>query len=526
MTPTEHRARALVDLLARHDWPAAEAGFNAKMSDAVPADKLASVWTELESNAGPWAGVDDVKLETKDSLENALVHGHFGPVRKRVRVVLDTDGRVAGLFIGPVPEEVEASTRDLVSALARGDFAGASRSFDATMRAALPPSKLAEAWNSVQAQVGAFVALGPFRLEPKGHHWVVVARGHFERGDVFIRVAYDVRNQVAGLFFLDGETGAAWTPPPYVVPGAFDEREVRVGSTPELPGMLAMPKRAGASPAMVLVHGSGPHDADETMGGVKVFKDLALGLASRGFATLRYAKRTKVAPAGVVTVKEEVIDAVRAALDLLSSTPGIDTGRLVVLGHSLGGYLAPRIAREDERVAGVIILAGPTRPLEDLVVEQARNVASLEANPSGDPPFVAEAEKFKASVEDPALTPDAIVRMPPGVMVTGAYFLDLRGYRPAEVAAALSCPMFVAGGGRDVQVSEADFAGWKRSLGSATRVTLRRYPAHNHQLVAGSGPSTPAEYAKPAHVDSALVDDLAVWLAALPARTARPGRGH
>jgi hypothetical protein len=83
MTPTEQRARALVDLLARHDWPGAEAGFNAKMSAAVPADKLASIWTELESNAGPCAGVDEVKLETKDSLEGALVFGHFGPVRKR-----------------------------------------------------------------------------------------------------------------------------------------------------------------------------------------------------------------------------------------------------------------------------------------------------------------------------------------------------------------------------------------------------------------------------------------------------------
>jgi dienelactone hydrolase len=526
VTPTEQRARSLVDLLARHDWPAAEARFNAKMADAVSAETIASIWTELESNAGAWAGVDDVKLETTDSLEIALAYGHFGPVRKRVRVVLDADGRVAGLLIGPVPEEVEATTRDLVGALARGDFAGASRSFDPTMHAVLPPDKLAQDWSSIQAQVGAFIALGPFRLEPKGHHWVVIVRAHFERGDAFVRVVFDVRNQVAGLFFRNFDEDAAWTPPPYVVAGAFEEREVRVGSAPELPGILAMPKRAGRFPAVVFVHGAGPQDADETIGGVKVFKDLALGLASRGISTLRYAKRTKIAPRGVVTVKEEVIDAVRAAVDLLSSTPGIDTGRLVVLGHSEGGYLAPRIAREDERVAGLIVLAGPTRPVEDLVVEQARSLASLEPNAPGRQAFVADAEKFKASVEDPALTPDATVRIPPGAPVTGAYYLDLRGYRPAEVAAGLSCPMFVASGGRDAQVGETDFAGWKRFLGTAARVTLRHYPALNHQLVAGSGPSTPADHAKPGHVDPALVDDLATWLLAMPARIARPIGGR
>jgi hypothetical protein len=486
VTPTEQRARSLVDLLARHDWPAAEARFNAKMADAVSAETIASIWTELESNAGAWAGVDDVKLETTDSLEIALAYGHFGPVRKRVRVVLDADGRVAGLLIGPVPEEVEATTRDLVGALARGDFAGASRSFDPTMHAVLPPDKLAQDWSSIQAQVGAFIALGPFRLEPKGHHWVVIVRAHFERGDAFVRVVFDVRNQVAGLFFRNFDEDAAWTPPPYVVAGAFEEREVRVGSAPELPGILAMPKRAGRFPAVVFVHGAGPQDADETIGGVKVFKDLALGLASRG----------------------------------------ISTGRLVVLGHSEGGYLAPRIAREDERVAGLIVLAGPTRPVEDLVVEQARSLASLEPNAPGRQAFVADAEKFKASVEDPALTPDATVRIPPGAPVTGAYYLDLRGYRPAEVAAGLSCPMFVASGGRDAQVGETDFAGWKRFLGTAARVTLRHYPALNHQLVAGSGPSTPADYAKPGHVDPALVDDLATWLLAMPARIARPIGGR
>ena len=46
-------------------------------------------------------------------------------------------------------------------------------------------------------------------------------------------------------------------------------------------------------PGVVLVHGSGPNDRDESIGPNKPFRDLAEGLASRGIAVLRYDKRTR-----------------------------------------------------------------------------------------------------------------------------------------------------------------------------------------------------------------------------------------
>jgi len=45
-----------------------------------------------------------------------------------------------------------------------------------------------------------------------------------------------------------------------------------------------------------------------------------------------------------LTVKEETIDDALAAVALLHQTEGIDPARIFVLGHSLGGYLLPRIA--------------------------------------------------------------------------------------------------------------------------------------------------------------------------------------
>ena len=135
---------------------------------------------------------------------------------------------------------------------------------------------------------------------------------------------------------------------------------------------------------MILVHGSGPHDRDETIGPNKPFRDLAHGLASQGIAVLRYEKRTKEHPVrmamsvNTITVKEETIDDAVAAFEALKSQEKIDPKRIFVLGHSLGGTLLPRIGKAKDGIAGFISLAGSTRPMEDLVLEQTRYILSLE----------------------------------------------------------------------------------------------------------------------------------------------------
>jgi hypothetical protein len=51
----------------------------------------------------------------------------------------------------------------------------------------------------------------------------------------------------------------------------------------------------------------------------------------------------------------------------------------------------------------------------------------------------------------------------------------------------------------------------------------RGYDADNHLFFPGTNQSTPADYDPPQHVDPAVIDDIARWLA--PARDSSPGSG-
>jgi hypothetical protein len=247
--------------------------------------------------------------------------------------------------------------------------------------------------------------------------------------------------------------------------------------------------------AVVLVHGSGPNDRDETLGPNKPFRDLAWGLADRGIAVLRYEKRTrqyggKMAGNPNLTVREETTDDAILAAALLRAHDRIDPTRVFVLGHSLGGTLAPRIAAGDRSLAGLIILAGATRPLLEVAREQLAYLASL--TPGGIDPEEALAGLRRSAPE--------------------AYWKDLDAYRPAQTAATLTIPMLVLQGERDYQVTLADFRGWRDALGGRANVTMKSYPTLNHLFLSGEGKSTPSEYDRAGHIPDFVLDYIADWL--------------
>lgn len=437
-------------------------------------------------------------------------------VEPRTSTAPNEQREVAGLSHGRSSERFERETRALITKAHSGDFDGASTDFGPVMRAALPPSKLADTWRSIEEQVGPLVAIQKVTLAANGKVWASLATVRFKNEVLIVKVVYDERAQIVGLFFQPEEQ--TWAPPPYANQAGIVESDVQVGTNPALPGTLTHPRNGDATPAVVLVHGSGPADRDESVGGMKAFKDLALGLASRGIAVLRYEKRSRHAPAGIVTEKEEVLDAAHDAVTLLREHAGVDPARIFVLGHSQGGYLAPRIAKATPGIAGLIVLAGPTRSLQDLLIDQYTYFSTLHPDDRQLAQKIEQARAFKRRVEDPALRPQDDPRPPIGGGTSGAYYLFQRGYDPAATARALALPMLVLQGERDYQVTGKDLAGWKAGLRGTAKTTFKSYPSLNHFFVRSSGPAGPEEYQAAAHVDEEVIVDIATWITSVRAK--------
>jgi len=390
-----------------------------------------------------------------------------------------------------------AIARAAVGELAGHAFGQLTARFDDKLRTQATTDTLQQAWLALEGQSGKLLTIGEGAEAPaKGVHRVDVTVA-FERASWTVKLGFDAQHKLVALTF-----GPAAAVPETLAP---NEQRLTVGAgTIALPAILSLPKGEGPFPSVVLVHGSGPHDADETIGPNKPFRDLAQSLSARGIAVLRYEKRSH---AGLLpshatyTVNEETIDDARAAVALLTRTPKIDGKRIYVAGHSLGGMLAPRIAAKNPSVAGLIILAGNTRPFEELVLEQMKK--------RGTPKQIADAEAMVKAVRDPKLSDGDWVECA-GARLPGSYFLDLRGYHPAAAAAALTVPMLVLQGERDIQVTLDDFAGWQAALGKRPGVTLKRYPTLTHLFMPGIG--APADYGKPQHVSDDVVVDIAAFV--------------
>ena len=191
---------------------------------------------------------------------------------------------------------------------------------------------------------------------------------------------------------------------------------------------------------------------------------------------------------------------------------------IVILGHSLGGMLAPRIAEGGHGIAAAILLAAAARPLPTMMVEQIEYLASL-----GGPLDEAAKQQIEQIKSDAAraLAAKPGDAGPPILGVPPAYWADLNAYDPAATAAKLSMPLLILQGGRDYQVTAEDLQRFRAALAGHPNVTIRDFPRLNHLFIAGEGKSRPDEYQVPGHVDVSVIDAIATFIDGV-AKQSRP----
>jgi len=291
--------------------------------------------------------------------------------------------------------------------------------------------------------------------------------------------------------------------------------KIKIGSTPyPLDGVLCLPKGLVDPPVVIMVQGSGQSDYDETISLTNPFKDIAEGLAKQGIATLRFNKRyyqyPRTAPTDI-TIEDEVLNDVALAIRFAKENEYTKNSSFYVLGHSLGGMLAPYIAQTHSEVAGIIILAGTPRKLEDVILDQ--NIAAIEAMTNK---TTAEKQALIASVQTMVDKVKDLKDGDPLINIFGvpsSYWLSLNKIDTPAIAKSLSIPMMVVQGSADFQVSpDVDYQAWQDLLADKSNVTFKLYDKLNHLFIVTNGKKDITEYSKRGSVDKQVIADIAAWI--------------
>jgi pimeloyl-ACP methyl ester carboxylesterase len=306
--------------------------------------------------------------------------------------------------------------------------------------------------------------------------------------------------------------------------GDVEERSVSFTSDGlKFPALLALPKnRQAPVPVVVLVQGSGPHDADETVGPNKPFRDLAMGLAAAGIASLRYDKRTHFAPQTFQTHPdldhEVTLDAV-AALQFVSALPEIDRSRIFLLGHSLGGTMAPVIASDflagnHGSLRGIIFMAAGAVSVDETIERQMTFQAKRhDASPSAIEQVQKQWQDVFATAKDTNTPADRVLGVG-ALQAPAGYWRSWLAQDPAAGLAKLGLPALVLHGFNDIQVSEKDFKRLEEA-NTAPGSVGEQFDGLNHLFMPVAGESTGDEYLQPGHVSPDVITTIAIWMKTL-----------
>jgi len=291
-----------------------------------------------------------------------------------------------------------------------------------------------------------------------------------------------------------------------------------------LNGLLTLPSGADkAVPAVVFVHGSGSSNMDEKVGKLTPFKDLAEGLAKHGIASVRYDKRSFAHGLKMlrdksltITVKEETVEDAILAAELLRDDNRIDSNRIFIIGHSMGAMLAPRIDAEGGNFAGLILMAGTPRKLEEVMNDQTVDaLASIKWLPKW---FVRKQMRKLEKMFDGLyeMSDETAMKKRMGGGTTLYYFKEMGEYPSTDYLMGLEKPLLILQGEKDFQATVAkDYAAYGELLKGKENVTFKVYEGLNHAFVPALYDSVlkaKKEYGIERHIGMDVISDIATWV--------------
>lgn len=420
----------------------------------------------------------------------------------------------------------EKNAKEFLEFAKSNNWDAAYNQLSKNLQSVVPKDLLSTLWSQLTAPYGKIKETSLKNVKNDGVHTKVTFSVTAEKGAYELVLKFSAEGKVDDFLFDIINSPDSFLNPSYNHPENYTEKQVVIGEGEfSLPGVLTVPKGKGPFPVVVLVHGSGPHDMDETMFAFKPFRDIAVGLANDGIAVLRYDKRSKAhmvksSTMPKATIQEETVIDANLAVDKLKSLPEIDSKNIFVLGHSQGAFSLPLIVENDKNknIKGVIGVAGPAGKFQDLMLYQMEEQLKL-AEKMQAPKEQINALKETLSfyneqfglLNDPQYSKDKI---PANFKLPNAYWwFDLRDYVPTELAKKQDIPTLLIQGGKDLQVPVSEFEIWKSALKNRDNVDYKLYPDMFHPIVDYPGqPNWMTEYLTPGNVPQQFLSDVAEWV--------------
>lgn len=421
-------------------------------------------------------------------------------------------------------EELMELSKELSIQMAEGSFQETALKFSSLVSEQLDENSLKLAYAKTVINIGEYVEFYDSAVtQARMDETVIQVILRYEKNGISIYYTYNDANEIDGIWLNY-----------YTIPedaqetNEFEEIEIQIGDEEyPLDGILTIPKDTPNPPVVILVQGSGSTDMNETIGIVsnKPFKDIALGLAQRGIASIRYNKRFFQYPETAtdeITIQDEVTNDVDSAIAYALSNDYLQCEGVYILGHSLGGMLAPYIADNNQGVIGIVSLAGSPRKLEDIILDQniMRIEAILESEELSDEEVSEdEAEEYYETalqMVQEEINKIKIVKESDNSYILGVgskYWYSLAQIDTPAIVKKLPIPMLFLQGEADFQVFvEADFEEWQKILVENKNATFILYGNLNHLFMTSNGMKDESEYDILGTVSEQVIDDIASWL--------------
>lgn len=399
--------------------------------------------------------------------------------------------------IASISQNQETGKYFIQTLLQDKDYSKAYTFFDETMKNIISESVLKETVEKLEKQLGKFKSVIETNSEKETYSYY----SDFDNLKLDIKISFGENKKIIGFFF---------------VPHKEFKKENSLGkdfniksNDIDLKGTLLIPEKSNKKKLVVFVHGSGPNDRDETLFENKPFKDIAENLFTKGIASYRFDKRIYSNPESfkdTSTIDDEVTNDVINIISYFKNNKEFVNYEIIVLGHSLGANLLPRIANKSNQISKIILLAGNARPLLELVMEQYEHLYKL--TPTEELKQAKQLVKEQIAV----LSSKSFNMQTPKEKLpfnsSAYYWKSVLDYNPTKEIQKVKIPILILQGERDYQVTMKDFEIWKHTLKNNKKANFISYPKLNHLFITGESESDPKEYTIKGNVDLNVINDI------------------